>query len=439
MTGRRRWMIGLSALLVVGQLTDTVWPRADDRAATPATVFVATMLLFLLALYPDGRFVPRWTLPVAALGSAVFAGAAVIGPDASARFLWPLPLAPFVLLLLLGGQGYRYLRRASAAERESVRWPLLGLLVLVTLVIAADSVAVLLTGTTLPGSPVLGAIMQVALLLPGIGFLAGLLAPRTELVDRLLALWIAVVVAAALLAAVFAGATSLAGLWLAAPAPAWIGAAAVAAGSVAALPLARRAGRRLVFRGRADPRAAVGRLHERLGSTLDLADVPAEITQAIVDATGSRQVVLRRWGQAGVWATAGTAEAPAPAPVPGDDVWTTVVTHLGLPLATLEVASRPGESALASEDRRIVGAVASAAAPALHGARLASAFPELTDRERQVLAGIVRGLPNSAIAQRLGVSSKTVANYVSIVLTKLRVPDKERAAELARRRSAEYG
>ena len=47
------------------------------------------------------------------------------------------------------------------------------------------------------------------------------------------------------------------------------------------------------------------------------------------------------------------------------------------------------------------------------------------------------GIPNSAIAARLGISAKTVANYVSIVLTKLRVPDKERAAELARRGTAE--
>lgn len=94
---------------------------------------------------------------------------------------------------------------------------------------------------------------------------------------------------------------------------------------------------------------------------------------------------------------------------------------------------------MTSADRRLVADLADAAAPALHGARLASAFPELTDRERQVLAGIVRGLPNAAIAARLGVSGKTVANYVSIVLTKLRVPDKERAAELARRRGEEWG
>lgn len=37
---------------------------------------------------------------------------------------------------------------------------------------------------------------------------------------------------------------------------------------------------------------------------------------------------------------------------------------------------------------------------------------------------------------RLGVAGKTVANYVSIFLVTLQVPDKERAAELARRRGS---
>lgn len=199
------------------------------------------------------------------------------------------------------------------------------------------------------------------------------------------------------------------------------------------LPLARRVGRILVFRGRADTPSAVAMLNGRLAATLDIADIPAEIAAAVADATGSADVTLRRSGQQNPWARA--ERGPASGAVP----WRTTVTHLGLPLATMDVAPRPRESGLASEDRRIVEAMVAAAAPALHGARLASAFPELTDRERQVLAGIVRGLPNAAIAERLGVSSKTVANYVSIVLTKLRVPDKERAAELARRRAAELG
>ena len=48
-----------------------------------------------------------------------------------------------------------------------------------------------------------------------------------------------------------------------------------------------------------------------------------------------------------------------------------------------------------------------------------SPFPQLTDREHEVLALLARGMDNSAIARRLAVSAKTVRNHVSNVITKL--------------------
>ena len=62
----------------------------------------------------------------------------------------------------------------------------------------------------------------------------------------------------------------------------------------------------------------------------------------------------------------------------------------------------------------------------------ATAFPELTDRERQVLDLLAAGLRNHAIAARLGLSEKTVRNHVSSVLLKLQVPDRTAAAIKAR-------
>jgi DNA-binding NarL/FixJ family response regulator len=49
-----------------------------------------------------------------------------------------------------------------------------------------------------------------------------------------------------------------------------------------------------------------------------------------------------------------------------------------------------------------------------------------------VLELLARGLRNAAIAQRLGISLKTVRNVVSSVLTKLQVPDREAATRRAR-------
>ncbi|MEV4262907.1 response regulator transcription factor [Kribbella sp. NPDC049584] len=59
-------------------------------------------------------------------------------------------------------------------------------------------------------------------------------------------------------------------------------------------------------------------------------------------------------------------------------------------------------------------------------------FPELTPREREVLRWLATGQSNSGIAERLGLSVKTVNNVTSSVLTKLRVTSRTEAALLAR-------
>jgi DNA-binding NarL/FixJ family response regulator len=59
-------------------------------------------------------------------------------------------------------------------------------------------------------------------------------------------------------------------------------------------------------------------------------------------------------------------------------------------------------------------------------------FPQLTEREREVLGMLARGLDNRRIARELFLSDKTVRNHVSSVLTKLGVEDRAEAAERAR-------
>ena len=58
----------------------------------------------------------------------------------------------------------------------------------------------------------------------------------------------------------------------------------------------------------------------------------------------------------------------------------------------------------------------------------------LTDRERDVLALLAEGSSNTQIARALGLSLKTVQNYVSRILDKLQVADRTQAALIARRR-----
>jgi DNA-binding NarL/FixJ family response regulator len=65
-------------------------------------------------------------------------------------------------------------------------------------------------------------------------------------------------------------------------------------------------------------------------------------------------------------------------------------------------------------------------------ARAAVPFPELTEREREILDLVARGLTNTEIAQRLFLSSKTVRNHVSNVFTKLQVAGRAEAVAQAR-------
>jgi DNA-binding NarL/FixJ family response regulator len=63
----------------------------------------------------------------------------------------------------------------------------------------------------------------------------------------------------------------------------------------------------------------------------------------------------------------------------------------------------------------------------------AKPFPELTDRERAVLELVADGRGNAAIARELGLSVKTVRNYLSRIFVKLHLVDRTEAAVQARR------
>lgn len=66
-----------------------------------------------------------------------------------------------------------------------------------------------------------------------------------------------------------------------------------------------------------------------------------------------------------------------------------------------------------------------------------AAFPELTDREREVLYLLAQGLTNQEVAERMGISLKTSRNHVSNILGRLQVADRTEA--VARARAAGLG
>lgn len=60
------------------------------------------------------------------------------------------------------------------------------------------------------------------------------------------------------------------------------------------------------------------------------------------------------------------------------------------------------------------------------------AFPDLSEREIEVLEHLARRKDNQYIADLLGVSLKTVRNHISSILAKLSLSDRDEAAERAR-------
>jgi DNA-binding NarL/FixJ family response regulator len=61
------------------------------------------------------------------------------------------------------------------------------------------------------------------------------------------------------------------------------------------------------------------------------------------------------------------------------------------------------------------------------------AFPQLTNREFDILQLLAEGLDNATIARRLFLSPKTVRNHVSNVFSKIEAPDRPGAIVLAHR------
>jgi signal transduction histidine kinase len=148
------------------------WRKSDDRMAVFASIFLVTwgatasptwdaleshpawflpvrflrtlgptLLLIFLYLFPDGRFIPRWTRALAVV---------VVGLTVATQLFGPLTLPdPFSFLLWIGflGSGvvaqiYRYRRVSGPAQRQQTKWVVFG--------VTAMSLGLL--GAALPGA-----------------------------------------------------------------------------------------------------------------------------------------------------------------------------------------------------------------------------------------------------------------------------------------------
>lgn len=91
--------------------------------------------LGLLYLFPDGRFVPRWTAGMVASWAVIMAFAIFAPESPLSVAAWPVSLQLLVLVIWSGAglyaQFHRYLSVSSPLQRQQTKWAILGLVLAV--------------------------------------------------------------------------------------------------------------------------------------------------------------------------------------------------------------------------------------------------------------------------------------------------------------------
>ncbi len=97
-------------------------------------------------------------------------------------------------------------------------------------------------------------------------------------------------------------------------------------------------------------------------------------------------------------------------------------------VAAVRTVAEGGALLAPSITRRLIGRFAEHLA---HDTRVSSRLKRLTNREREVLAAIARGLNNSEISEKLFIGAATVKSHVSSILSKLGLRDRAQAVVFA--------
>lgn len=353
-----------SIVLLLASCSAAWDPAAEGPPARAAIAVANISLALLLAVYPDGRFTPRWIAVPAFVEVSLQAANLVTGFALEQQGWWPWHFLFTWVPLLLGGQLYRYMRRSSVAERERARWPLLALVAMVlgflfwTVAVAASA-----------ASEDANWLSSLLLELPAPAFAVGLLAPRLLDVDRLLR----VVLGAgswALAVGLVAWGVSVAVEAVAPDGTAWLTGVATA---VVAVPLAagaRRMADAVVSGRHPDALQSLVALGDRLSATVDPRAVAGEIVEGVTGALGVRYAgVLGANGLAAASGDLGDAETSR-----------FPIIYAGEELGELIVAPRPGEAALTESDRTVLAQICAQAAPALNSARVVTELVEARSR-----------------------------------------------------------
>lgn len=182
---RRRRRDPVAAMLSLSFLLWTISSSVDfSGPAIPVWSILLDRLRFLLfafalLLFPDGRWLPTWTRSVATAIVGVF----LLGASEAVGLLPTtayLPLAIGCLLLAILALLVRFRAQASTMQKQQLKWVALGLVVGVSLILAARGGAAITARMAMPfaGTVVLEALFQLGIVVIALGFLTSLLRYR---------------------------------------------------------------------------------------------------------------------------------------------------------------------------------------------------------------------------------------------------------------------
>ncbi|MFI5275106.1 MAG: hypothetical protein ACHQ4H_18910, partial [Ktedonobacterales bacterium] len=186
-----------------GGLFSAAW----QRPVILLTTLNSIMFCLFLALFPTGRFAPRWMVWVVMPVSVALAVAALPLPKASADLINDV-LFPMVLVVLIVAQVYRYRTVSNRIQRQQTKWVILGIGVSLLVELGISILEPLIPGLSAPGAlfPLLSVlIVDLALVLGPIAFVIAILRYRLYDIDLLINRALVYGSLTALLAAVYFG------------------------------------------------------------------------------------------------------------------------------------------------------------------------------------------------------------------------------------------
>ena len=353
-----------------------------------ANLFGFTCLLLFFYLFPDGRFVPRWTrwLAVAALALATLMALFPGSPLDVTR--WPLLLNALFLLGWLGvgvvAQVYRYRRISGPTQRQQAKWVVFGFAV----GLGGHLGTILLVELFVPGLAPRGSLLSFAaytaiagfLLLIPLSLVIAILRYRLFDIDMLINRALVYGALSASVVGLYALVVGTVGALLQARGSFLV--SLVAAGLVAVLfqPLRERLQRavnRLTYGERDEPYAVLSRLGRRLEATL----APDAVLPAIVETVAAAfklpyAAITLKQDERFVVAAAHGPPVGALLRLP--------LIYRGETVGELLLAPRAPGEAFGPADRRLLDDLARQAGVAAHAVRLTADLHH--SRERLVTA-----------------------------------------------------